>query len=68
MTDKDQAMAWFDAEMAVLLALIGYADAMGSRPTPGSSPGPPAVLPRRGRWLNYAAAQGVALAAARAAG
>ena len=28
MTDKDQAVAWFDAEVAVLLALIGYAGAL----------------------------------------
>ena len=28
-TDKDQAAAWFDAELPVLLALIGYADANG---------------------------------------
>ncbi len=29
MTDKDQAMAWFEAELPVLLTLIAYADASG---------------------------------------
>jgi hypothetical protein len=39
MAGKEQAMAWFDAEVPVLLALISYANAHGSILTPGRSPG-----------------------------
>jgi DNA-binding SARP family transcriptional activator/tetratricopeptide (TPR) repeat protein len=65
-TDKDQAMAWFDAEVAVLLALIGYADANGFdvhawQISWALSP----FFSRRGRWRDYVAAQEMALAAAR---
>ena len=65
-TDKDQAMAWFDAEVAVLLALIGYADANGFdvhawQISWALSP----FFSRRGRWRDYVAAQETALAAAR---
>jgi DNA-binding SARP family transcriptional activator/Tfp pilus assembly protein PilF len=65
-TDKDQAMAWFDAEVAVLLALIGYADAHGFdvhawQIAWALSP----FFSRRGRSRDYVAAQEMALAAAR---
>jgi DNA-binding SARP family transcriptional activator/tetratricopeptide (TPR) repeat protein len=65
-TDKDQAMAWFDAEVAVLLALIGYADAEGFDVHAWQiswTLGP--FFNRRGRWRDYAATGETALAAAR---
>jgi DNA-binding SARP family transcriptional activator/tetratricopeptide (TPR) repeat protein len=65
-TDKDQAVAWFDAEVAVLLALIGYAGAQGFDVHAWQIPW--ALSPffsRRGRWRDYIAAQEIALAAAR---
>jgi DNA-binding SARP family transcriptional activator/tetratricopeptide (TPR) repeat protein len=65
-TDKDQAIAWFDAEAAVLLALIGYADA--HRFDVHAWQIPWALNPffsRRGRSHDYVAAQEMALAAAR---
>ena len=61
--DKEQAMAWFDAEVPVLLALIGYADANGFDVHAWQIPwtlGP--FFNRRGRWRDYAATQGTALA------
>jgi DNA-binding SARP family transcriptional activator/tetratricopeptide (TPR) repeat protein len=64
-TDKDQAMAWFDAEAPVLLALIAYADAneFDSHAWQISwTLGP--FLNRRGRWQDYTATQQTALAAA----
>jgi len=67
-TDKDQAMAWFDAEVAVLLALIGYADAdrFDAHAWQISwTLGP--FFNRRGRWRDYAATGETALAAARRA-
>jgi DNA-binding SARP family transcriptional activator/tetratricopeptide (TPR) repeat protein len=66
MTDKDQAMAWFDAEMPVLNTLIGYASANGFDRHAWQIPwtlGP--FFHRRGRWRNYASSQRTALEAAR---
>jgi DNA-binding SARP family transcriptional activator/tetratricopeptide (TPR) repeat protein len=67
--DKDQAMAWFDAEVPVLLALIAYADANGFDTYAWQIPwtlGP--FFNRRGRWRDYIASQETALAAARRLG
>jgi DNA-binding SARP family transcriptional activator/tetratricopeptide (TPR) repeat protein len=64
--DKDQAMAWFDAEAAVLLALIDYADAERFDVHAWQiswTLGP--FFNRRGRWRDYAATGETALAAAR---
>jgi DNA-binding SARP family transcriptional activator/tetratricopeptide (TPR) repeat protein len=64
-TDKDQAMAWFDAEAPVLLALIAYADGNEFDSHAWQIPwtlGP--FLNRRGRWQDYTATQRTALAAA----
>ena len=64
--DKEQAMAWFDAEVPVLLALIAYADANGFDTHAWQIPwtlGP--FFNRRGRWQDYIATQQTALAAAR---
>jgi tetratricopeptide (TPR) repeat protein len=63
--DKDQAMAWFDAEVPVLLALIAYANANGFDTHAWQIPwtlGP--FFNRRGRWQDYTATQQTALAAA----
>ena len=65
-TDKDQAMAWFDAEVPVLRALIGYAEANGFDAHAWQiswTTGP--FFYRRGRWRAYVATAGTALAAAR---
>jgi DNA-binding SARP family transcriptional activator/tetratricopeptide (TPR) repeat protein len=67
--DRDQAMAWFDAEVRVLLALIGYAEAHGFDSYAWQIPwalGP--FFHRRGRWRDYVASQQTALAAARRLG
>jgi DNA-binding SARP family transcriptional activator/tetratricopeptide (TPR) repeat protein len=64
-TDKDQAMAWFDAEVPVLLALIAFADASDFDTHAWQIPwtlGP--FFNRRGRWQDYIATQRIALAAA----
>jgi tetratricopeptide (TPR) repeat protein len=64
-TDKDQAMAWFDAEVPVLLTLIGYAGTYGFDTHAWQIPwtlGP--FFNRRGRWQDYIASQRTALAAA----
>ena len=64
-TDKDQAMAWFDAEVPVLLALIAFADASDFDTHAWQIPwtlGP--FFNRRGRWQDYTATQRIALAAA----
>ena len=64
-TDKDQAMAWFDAEVPVLLALIAYADASGFDTHAWQIPwtlGP--FFNRRGRWQDYTSTQQTSLAAA----
>jgi len=66
MTDKDQAMAWFDAEVEVLNALIGYASAHDFDSYAWQLPW--ALSPfflRRGLWRNYAASEQTALEAAR---
>jgi DNA-binding SARP family transcriptional activator/tetratricopeptide (TPR) repeat protein len=63
--DKDQAIAWFDAEVPVLLALIRYADANGFDSHAWQiswALGP--FFNRRGRWRDYATTQLTALAAA----
>jgi tetratricopeptide (TPR) repeat protein len=63
--DKDQAMAWFDAEVPVLLALIAYADANDFDTHAWQIPwtlGP--FFNRRGRWQDYTSTQQIALAAA----
>jgi DNA-binding SARP family transcriptional activator/Tfp pilus assembly protein PilF len=65
MADKDQAMAWFDAEAPVLLTLIDYASTNGFDTHAWQIPwtlGP--FFNRRGRWRSYAASQQIALAAA----
>jgi DNA-binding SARP family transcriptional activator/tetratricopeptide (TPR) repeat protein len=66
MADKDQAMAWFEAEVPVLLTLIGFAEAREFDTCAWQLPwalGP--FFHRRG-WLQYyAAIQQTALAAAR---
>jgi tetratricopeptide (TPR) repeat protein len=67
--DKEQATAWFDAEVPVLLALITYADANGFDTHVWQiswALGP--FFNRRGRWRDYAATQERALAAARRLG
>jgi tetratricopeptide (TPR) repeat protein len=64
--DKDQAMAWFDAEAPALLALISYADGNGFETHAWQIPwalGP--FFNRRGRWQEYVATQRIALSAAR---
>jgi tetratricopeptide (TPR) repeat protein len=66
MADKDQAMAWFDAEVPVLLTMIGYAEAREFDTYAWQLPwalGP--FFHRRGRLRAYAAIQQIALAAAR---
>ena len=67
--DKEQAMAWFDAEVRVLLALIAFADADGFDTHAWQIPwtlGP--FFNRRGRWQDYIATQQTALAAAQRLG
>ena len=66
MTDKDQAMAWFDAEVEVLNALVGYASANDFDSYAWQLPwalGP--FFLRRGLRRNYAASEQTALEAAR---
>jgi len=68
-TERDQAMAWFDAEVPVLLALIAFADANGFDTHAWQIPwtlGP--FFNRRGRWQDFTATQQTALAAARRLG
>jgi DNA-binding SARP family transcriptional activator/tetratricopeptide (TPR) repeat protein len=62
---KDQATAWFEAEVPVLLALITFAADNGFGTHAWQIPwaiGP--FFSRRGRWRDYAATQQIALAAA----
>jgi len=69
MADKEQAIAWFDAEIPVLFALISYACANGFDTHAWQiswALGP--FFNRRGRWRDYAATQQTALAAARRLG
>jgi tetratricopeptide (TPR) repeat protein len=65
MADKDQAIAWFEAEYAVLLALVGFAEAREFDTYTWQLPwalGP--FFHRRGRLRTYVAIQQTALAAA----
>jgi DNA-binding SARP family transcriptional activator/tetratricopeptide (TPR) repeat protein len=65
MADKDQAMAWFDAEAPVLLALTSYAEASGFDAHAWQIPWTLApFFSRRSRWQDYAATQRIALATA----
>jgi DNA-binding SARP family transcriptional activator/tetratricopeptide (TPR) repeat protein len=67
--DKEQAMAWFDAENSVLVALIRYAYANGFDTHAWQLPwtlGP--FHNRRGWWRTYVASQEIALAAAQRLG
>jgi tetratricopeptide (TPR) repeat protein len=65
MAGKEQAMAWFDAEAPVLLALTGYADASGFDAHAWQIPWTLApFFSRRGRWRDYAATQQIALVTA----
>jgi tetratricopeptide (TPR) repeat protein len=65
LADRRQAMAWFTAERAVLLAAIGQAAALGfdahARQIAWTLT---TFLDRRGHWPDWAAAQRTALAAA----
>jgi DNA-binding SARP family transcriptional activator/tetratricopeptide (TPR) repeat protein len=66
LADKDQALAWFDAEVRVLLALISYAGDHGFDTYAWQiswTLGP--YFSRLGRWRDYVATQQIALAAAR---
>jgi hypothetical protein len=62
--DERAAEAWFAAEEAVLLALVGYAGDAGWTCTPAGSHTPWCLLDRRGRWHEMARVQQAALAAA----
>jgi tetratricopeptide (TPR) repeat protein len=63
--DKEQAMAWFDAETPVLLTLTAYAEASGFDAHAWQIPWTLApFFSRRGRWRDYAATQKIALATA----
>ena len=65
-TDKEQALAWFDAEFQVLLALTGYAD--GNDFDAYAWQIPWAIAPyllRAGRHQDWVATQWVAVAAAK---
>jgi len=65
MADKDQAMAWFEAEVPVLLALIGFAEAHGFDACAWQLPWALGPFFHRRSWLqSYAAIQQTALAAA----
>jgi DNA-binding SARP family transcriptional activator/tetratricopeptide (TPR) repeat protein len=66
MADKDQAMAWFEAEVPVLLALIGFAEAQEFDVYAWQLPWALGPLFHRRGWLqSYVAIQQTALAAAR---
>jgi DNA-binding SARP family transcriptional activator/Tfp pilus assembly protein PilF len=68
-TDKDQAAAWFDAELPVLFAMIGYADAHRFDAHAWQIPWAlSSYLNRRGRFRAYAGTQEVALRAAQRLG
>jgi DNA-binding SARP family transcriptional activator len=63
--DKNQALAWFEAEAPVLLALIDYAAEHGFDEYAWQIPwAMAAYLHRRGRWRRYGVTQTIALAAA----
>jgi DNA-binding SARP family transcriptional activator len=64
-TDKNQALAWFEAEASVLLTLIDYAAAHGFDQHAWQIPwAMSAYFHRRGRWQDFEATQEIALAAA----
>jgi DNA-binding SARP family transcriptional activator len=64
-TDKNQALAWFEAEAPVLLTLIDYAAGHGFDQHAWQIPwAMSAYFHRRGRWQDYEATQQIALAAA----
>jgi DNA-binding SARP family transcriptional activator/tetratricopeptide (TPR) repeat protein len=66
MTDKDQAMAWFEAEVAVLITLVGFAEAQGFDSYAWQLPWALGPLFHRRGWLqSYVAIEQTALAAAR---
>jgi len=68
-TDKEQALAWYSAEIPVLLALTGYADANGFDQYAWLIPWAiAAYLLRTGRHQDWVATQWVAVAAARRLG
>jgi DNA-binding SARP family transcriptional activator len=63
--DKNQALAWFQAEAPVLLALIDYAAGHGFDEYAWKMPwAMAAYFHRRGRWRRYAITQEIALGAA----
>jgi DNA-binding SARP family transcriptional activator/Tfp pilus assembly protein PilF len=67
--DQDQALAWFEAEHAVLLAVIGYATDAGMVPEGWMLPCMLAdYLDSRGRWEDFEATQRSGLAVARRLG
>jgi DNA-binding SARP family transcriptional activator/tetratricopeptide (TPR) repeat protein len=69
MADREQAMAWFDAEVPVLLALINFAAAHDFDTYAWQIPwslGP--FFNRRGWWRTYVASQETALGAAQRLG
>jgi tetratricopeptide (TPR) repeat protein/transcriptional regulator with XRE-family HTH domain len=69
LADYDEAMAWFTAEHAVLLATVHLA-AGSDMPTHAwqLAGALPTYLSRRGRWQDYVAIQNLALDCARRAG
>jgi DNA-binding SARP family transcriptional activator/tetratricopeptide (TPR) repeat protein len=68
-TDKGQALAWFNAEIPVLLALTGYADANGFDAYAWHIPWAIApYLNRSGRHQDWVATQWVAVAASKRLG
>jgi len=65
MADKDQAMAWFEAEVPVLLALVGFAEAHEFDACAWQLPWALGPFFHRRSWLqSYVAIQQTALAAA----
>ena len=65
LASSQQALAWFEAEHQVLLAVITLADSTGSDVHTWQIPWTMSdFLQRRGRWLEWAATQRTALAAA----
>jgi DNA-binding SARP family transcriptional activator len=63
--DKNQALAWFEAEAPVLLTLVDYAAQHGFDEYAWQIPwAMAAYFHRRGRWRRYAITQEIALAAA----
>jgi tetratricopeptide (TPR) repeat protein len=68
-TDREQAMAWFEAECPVLLALIGFAEAQGFDEHAWLIPWATTVfLNRSGRHQDWVQTQRIAAAAAQRVG